>query len=157
MPDIVDSEFGPLELREGTWHGTVHVPALGGDIPVEFDGFDDSPPSDKQRHCLSDFLSRCDEAFVRRIEQAIFETAQMFLREQDMFGRQKAALDKIVEPADVWQTLDDLSIMVYVTDEHLQTLGLQWSCQWEDEHGLEVLYQDGGLIKVTEIGYGYFE
>jgi hypothetical protein len=73
MPDIVDPEFGPVELRRGSWRGTVHVPALGGEIPFEFDTLHRRPPNEAQRACLSDFVNRCDEVFLRHIEREIFD------------------------------------------------------------------------------------
>lgn len=81
----------------------------------------------------------------------------MILREQDIFGREKAALDKILQPADVWKTIDNLSILVFFDDEPLKTLALRWTCSWEDEHGLQVLYRIGGDIKTTEPGDDYFD
>ena len=158
MPEIVDPEFGPLELRRGSWRGIVHVPALGGDIPFEFDTIHLQPPHASQRACLSDFLGRCDDAFVRRIERAIFDYAQLLLQEQDVFGREKDALDRIVQPDDVWKTIDDLSILVFFDDEQpADTMALCWTAEWEDEHGLQVLYRVGGDIRATIRGDDYFD
>jgi hypothetical protein len=157
MSEFEDPRFGKMKLRRGTWRCAISVPALGADIPLEFDGYDESPPTDDQRACLSDFLDRCDVEFVRKVEMEIFNCAQMIKREQDLFGRVKAALEKINVPGDIWQTMSDLSIMVFRNDEDAATLALRWAAQWDFDHGLQVLYEIGGRFKVTEIGDDYFD
>jgi hypothetical protein len=64
----------------------------------------------------------------------------------------------IVQPADVWKTIGDLSILVFFADEQpSDTLALCWAAEWEDEHGLQVLYRVGGDIRATIRGDDYFE
>jgi hypothetical protein len=105
---------------------------------------------------LADFIERCNESFVQQIEGEIFRYTQSYL-DFDLFGREKAALDKVVNPADVWKTIRDISILVFIDHEPPGTLALCWTCDWEDEHGLQVLYRLGGDIRATIRGDDYFD
>jgi hypothetical protein len=160
MIEIHDPVFGHLVRGRNNWDGRITIPGLTENAPVEIELDDDlprdSPPDDRQRAIFREFISRCDSALVSRIEQQLFEFVGIY-RQFDLPSRPKASVERIRKPQDVWQEMANLSVFVPLQTEELGLLHLQWNAKWDEEHGMQVLYREGGDTKACNIGDDYFD
>lgn len=145
---IEDPVLGPLAPVSGVWEGSVTLPIPGGEsvtVSVEREGA--SGPSDAQREAARYALSLTTEGATRLAETLYAD----FLRMVDIVGPQD--FPSIDAPADVWAHVELIGLAI---PEHgglrRRYFTLQCEVAWEEEHGAEVLFQDGVPVELDFIG-----
>jgi hypothetical protein len=158
--EVDDPLFGPIRWTRYCWNGTFNN-TVWREVPFVVDRgtFEPTMPSEAQRACYQDFFNRFDEQLLGRMEAILFKYVNLARDSGELFGREKAAIDRIRQPSDMWSTLSDPSILIFASaaDEPENTLAIRWSAVWDDEHGIQVLYREGGELRVSIIGDDFFD
>ena len=87
-----------------------------------------------------------DEVTLKEAEKYIFQYYEDLYDEED-------DCVKITKPEDVWNHIefgDSLMVTRREYGDKLIYISLECSCDWEEEHGLEIVFKEG--LKVNKIG-----
>ena len=124
------------------------IAALGGAVcQVVLHGYDDDPDRDEVHAVVGTFLSMDDSA-LRAAAPAIFEyygyITEAVIADDD--------LDWYVEvtgPDDVWNHIEVGPYVIVRRDERVY-VSVECECDWEPEHGLQIVFRDGRTV--TKVG-----
>lgn len=150
---IEDPVFGPLvrDALTGLWQGRVSLPLPGGDVSVlVFPEAGADGPSERQRDAARAALA-LTPGMRQRLE------AMLYANYEDAAGDyeddDEAAPPAVAAPADVWDHawLQELAIPAH-GDARGRYFHLSFGCDWEEEHGCEVLFRDGVPVQVAKRG-----
>jgi hypothetical protein len=131
-----------------TWCGVAFVPCWGSDLEVHLDP-DDDEITPRQLGVLRALLSHPDD--IRpEFEQALFAYYQADVEGSYCIcgpdGRPipGSGPPKLTEPSQVWSLIDgpEVYIKPYFRALDGVEFELSFTCEWDPEHGLGVLYQD---------------
>jgi Domain of unknown function (DUF6985) len=146
MSEVDDPVIGRIRLNHRWWECVRHVPFLDATLQVRIDpeqrGGD---VSDKQRHVYQSIM-RLPAATQTLMEAPIFAN---YLKIRDLV--EDDTMPDIAEAAGIWSQLDLRAILIprHRASKHSYFF-VEAECTWEPEHGLEVLFRDGGILQVTQ-------
>ncbi|MGW6444376.1 DUF6985 domain-containing protein [Lentzea sp. NPDC055074] len=142
--------LGPVteDDYEGLASAPIPIPALGG-IPLKFhvEGYpEDQAPQDFHA-AIQTFLA-LDHRALEAAAPAVFDYYQHMY---EVFGEGLDDFPRITSPAHVWNhvTFDRHDVLVQ-RDNGSVYISLEAECEWEVEHGLQVVFRDGA--RVTKVG-----
>ena len=125
------------------------VPALRNAIcRFVVDGYENDPSKDDFHVAVAAFLS-VDESALRAAGPAIFayyEDVQSEVGEEDDFP-------SIAGPDEIWEHIDlggEVTVRRGTDAEGRVYLSLECECDWEPEHGLQIVFRDGRAV--TKVG-----
>lgn len=118
-----------------------------GDIECEFflDGYEEDERKDDYHSAISNFLS-IDESALKQAQDHIYQYYK------DIFLDLEPGDDwyiQIETPEDVWQHIKFGNSPLVSRREHgdgLVYISLECFCEWEQEHGLEIVFREGKHI-----------
>lgn len=146
MTERNDPVIGRIRLNHRWWECTRHVPFLDVTVQVRIDpeqrGGD---VSDKQRQVYQSIMQ------LPATTQTLMETPIFanYLKIRDMV--EDDTMPDIAEATQIWSNLDPRAILIprHRTSKYSYFF-LEAECGWEPEHGLEILFRDGGVLQVTQ-------
>ena len=122
----------------------VTVPVLGGaSCRVTLETCDDDPDPEQLHSAISAFLA-ADPSVLRAAEPHIFQYYQDC--------RRLAPTDlHIQSPGDLWRHVHlGNEVSVGREDARHVYLSVECECDWEEEHGLQIVFEDG--VRVSKVG-----
>jgi hypothetical protein len=122
------------------------IPALGGaQCSVVVDGYDEDPRPEDFHAAIANFLTIGEEV-LKRAEPFLFRYYQDCVRAT-------GAGATIAKPADIWRHLhfgDEPQVKRRAYGDKGIYVSLSCRCDWEEEHGLELVFRNG--LTVNKVG-----
>jgi hypothetical protein len=146
MKELQDNILGQVTFNEYFWEIAKDVPFLGRNVVFYIDPEDKSNPgiSDKQRAVYHSILNM--PLNTKNVAApAIFNN---YLEIRDAVDPEPPHIDR---PEDVWNHVEIIHILkpIHRNSQH-KYFFIDFNCDWEEEHGLELLFKNGQLILVTQ-------
>ncbi len=132
-----DELFGDLDY-DVFWEGTSSIPSLGGDVALEIGSLRGVKPTDIQRKLYTEFIAVCDGDLVNKMGSILLEH---FL-----------CLGYSVSESNLWDKLHDPIIFIPYGVENDPFVVVQWENEFDDEHGVQVVWREDGLMRVGIVG-----
>jgi hypothetical protein len=137
-----------LRFIDPTWCGTALVPCWGSELEIHLKPEEDDI-TPRQLHVVRALLSRADD-IRREFERALFA---YYKADVDgsycSYGAAGLPIPgsgppKLTEPSQVWSLIDgpEIYIKPYLRTPSAVEFELSFTCEWDPEHGLGVLYQN---------------
>jgi hypothetical protein len=149
---LSDPAFGVMTYNGGGVWSADHdhvFPALGGSFRVAVAARKATGPSPAQRATLSALVQRQDD-IRRQVEAALHRDYQALapeVRQQLAPLLPPAALDETLPhlrtPADIWPLLTPATVFIDDAPDHIS---ISWNCTWDEEHGVQMSFEQGKLI-----------
>ena len=142
--------------HNGFWYasGPIPVRALGGQLcEIGVDGYEDDPNKEDFHTAIANFLSIGPEV-LKDVEGHVFQYYQDIKeeREDEDFDDEDSVMD-IESASDVWRRVR-LSRKPLVRRRRYGNkevyVSLDCGCDWEEEHGLQIVLKNG--LKVNKLG-----
>lgn len=142
-------ELGVVEKDEGTgwWCGRERPVAMLGASRccIAIDGYDEDENKPDFHRAIANFLA-ADEAVLKAVSSAVFAYYQ------DMMAYATPGDEAYVEiasPDDVWAHVqfgyEPLASRRNSSDRDVY-ISLECNCDWEPEHGLQIVFRDGNRV-----------
>ncbi len=135
------------------WTAHVPIPLFATTLPVTFAGYN---PQDTAQQPWLPLAAQAMQAFLQLDDQSRLSASPQVLQNChayiDAVGEQdwNQAMAQIVEPAQIWDFVTPRHIMIEQHDGGIY-VSLHCDCEWEQEHGLLLVYAGGlTLSKVSE-------
>jgi hypothetical protein len=146
MKEIQDRVVGRVTFNGYFWEVANDVPFLGRNVVFYIDSEDKNSPdiSDKQRAVFQSILNMpLDTKDVAA--PAMFDN---YLKVKDAVDPEPPHIDG---PEDVWNHVEIVNILIPIhrSSRH-EYFFIDFNCDWEEEHGLELLFRNGQLILVNQ-------
>jgi hypothetical protein len=128
----------------GCYHGPpMAIPVLGGKLcRIVVEGYDgDEAPADFHA-AIASFLSIG--------EDVLKQAAPFVFRYYEDCAAEGIAPVAIASPADVWRHVQFGSEVYATRGERAIYLSLECNCDWEEEHGLQIVFKNG--LVVNKVG-----
>lgn len=132
-----DNVFGNLNY-DIFWEGVASIPALGGDVGLEIGSLRKAKPTDTQRRLYVAFVANCDEELVRQMG--------------DLLRKHFQELGFEVNEDALWDKLWDPIIFIPYGVENDPFVVAQWENEFDDEHGVQVVWREDGSMRVGIVG-----
>jgi hypothetical protein len=143
--------LGPMtRMDELGWYRSeaLPIPALGGAMcQIVLDGYDDDPDSDEVHAAIHTFLSMDDSA-LRAAAPAIFEYYR-YITEAVIDDDDMDWYVEVTDPDDVWNHIEVGPYAIVRRDGRVY-VSVECECDWEPEHGLQIVFRDGRTV--TKVG-----
>jgi hypothetical protein len=143
--------LGPMTYDEQLdWYRSVPRPiaALGGAVcQVVLDGYDGDPDKDEVRAVIGTFLGMDDSA-LRAAAPAIFDYYS-YITEAVIADDDMDWYVEVTGPDDVWNHIEVGPEAIVKRDDRVY-VRVPCECDWEEEHGLDVVFRDGRTV--TKVG-----
>ena len=139
-----DSEFG--------WYYSdpVTVPMLNGkQCRLVLEGYDEDPAREEIHDAIENFLS-ATSSVLKDAETYIFQYYQDM---NSYFSPSDDEFLPIEHPGGVWEHIqlgNEPMVCRRAYGDHGIYISLECNCDWEREHGLQIVFKDGA--KVTKVG-----
>lgn len=140
-----DPEFGAMHF-DLFWEGASPIEGLGDVVHIRIDS-ELSPPSTDQRNRLSEF-ARTFQSIRPYVEIALFQYYTTVRDEYVLSYTGTSALESVPELAtasEIWTLLSDPAVFVTNHDDQIV---VRWECEWDIEHGIEVVLERGKVLSV---------
>lgn len=143
--------LGPVFHTVDGWYSSdsLPVPVLG-DAACRFvvHGYEEDPATDDFDAAITNFLA-LDEPVLRAAGPAIHE----YFRDVESDVGDEEGFPSITAPDDVWKHIRFIGEVAVQRDswrEQRVYVTVECECDWEPEHGLQIVFQDGRAV--TKIG-----
>ena len=115
---------------------------------IVLEGYDDDSDKESFHKSIRNFLS-IDQSVLHAVENEVYRYYKDCF---DAFGKEEPDFPVIAKPHDVWVhvKLGCEPIFSRRNDDKRVYASLECSCDWEIEHGLQIVFQDG--MKVNKVG-----
>jgi hypothetical protein len=114
---------------------------------IVLDGYDDDPDKDEIHAAIHTFLS-LDDSALRAAAPAIFEYYS-YITEAVIADDDMDWYVEVTGPDDVWNHLT-VGPEAIVQRHHRVYVSVECECDWEPEHGLQIVFRDGRTV--TKVG-----
>ncbi len=153
-------ELSPIgELQHDSYESwtreSVAIPLFNESLPVTVMDFNPQDPTQRDRlsklsEALSAFL-RLGEADRMRASELVNQNCQEFIEAVGVEGWNQEMAD-VVDPNMIWRFVYPREVLISYSDEHDAVfVVLSCDCDWEEEHGLQLVYRDGNtLVRVSQ-------
>ncbi|MEU3643649.1 hypothetical protein AB0E59_09760 [Lentzea sp. NPDC034063] len=140
---VVENEY------ESLVSAPIPVPVIGVALPFHLDGYTDDPAPDDFHAAIRAFLA-LDGTALEAAAPGVFD---YYRHMGEVFGDELDDFPRIAGPAEVWNHVSFAGHEVTVQRDHgggPVYISLEAECEWEVEHGLQVVFRDGA--RVTKVG-----
>jgi hypothetical protein len=133
----------------------VTIPYFDQSLPVTFMGFNPQDPAQqdhlrKANDAVAAFL-HLQESDRMRASELVNQNCQEYIEAVGVEDWNEA-MASIVDPNLVWQYVHPREVLISYSEKRNSIfIVLSCECDWEEEHGLQLVYQDGiTLVRVSE-------
>lgn len=134
--DYENDPFGNLSF-DVLWEGSTNIPALGSEVELEVETSNDAKPSQSQRDLYLSFVAACDTELVATMIRLLVTHF--------------AALGHVVDEVTLVQELSDPSVYIPPAEAGA-FIAVQWECDIDEEHGVQVIWREDGSLISGAIG-----
>ncbi|MFD4638694.1 DUF6985 domain-containing protein [Lentzea sp. NPDC058436] len=135
---------------DGLVSAPIEVPVLGGcPLPFHVDGYQDDPAQEDFHAAVRAFLA-LDRTALDAAAPAVFD---YYRHMGEIFGDELDDFPRIAGPGTVWDHVTFARHQVTVSrdgDGEPVYVSVEAECEWEEEHGLQVVFREGA--RVTKVG-----
>lgn len=136
----MDSELG--------WYYSepIAVPVLNGKVcRIAVEGYDEDPKQEDFHAAIASFLSIAPTV-LQNSEPHIYRYYEDAKKDADFYGDDFV---KIESPQDVWKHIDlgdEPTVSRRGYGDKGIYISLECNCDWEDEHGLQIVFKNGLIV-----------
>jgi hypothetical protein len=146
MREVDDPIVGRIRLDRFGWECERHVPFLDATLQVRIDPEQRGGDVTDRQRLVYRSVMQIPAATQTLMEAPIFAN---YLKIRDLV--EDDTMPDIAEADGIWSHLDLRAIRIprHRASKHSYFF-VEAECTWEPEHGLEVLFRDGGILQVTQ-------
>ncbi|MGI5501085.1 DUF6985 domain-containing protein [Lentzea sp. CA-135723] len=134
---------------DGLLSAPVEVPVLGGAYRFHVEGYEDDPAPHEFHAAIEAFLA-LDGRALAAAAAAVFD---YYRHMGEIFGDELDDFPRIAGPGEVWDHVTFASREVTVCRGYEGDpvfVSVEAECEWEVEHGLQVVFREGA--RITKVG-----
>lgn len=138
--------------RQLAWYysAPIKISVLGGqDCRIAVEGYDEDTRKNEFHESIANFLS-IDQSVLKNAEKHIYQYYQNCLQQMEEDDFQAVVIES---PRDVWAHVrlgNEPLISRRAYGDHGVYVSVACGCDWEDEHGLQIVFKNGS--EVNKIG-----